>query len=315
MKNLGILVPIVTPCNRNGKIDLTGFKNVCREMLKTGCDNIFVSGSTGRGPWFSRVDRTKICRAAADLVKGRSPVFAGCMASGLPEMLENTRAMLDAGADIAVLTAPGYFNYSHKEIEIIFREFADQSPLPVLFYDIPVFVGVKLDLNMVIRLSRHQNVIGFKDSSGDAERFRKMTRAFKELRDFYLLQGKEHLLLKSLQAGASGFVVSLVHVDPRPFAALYAAARSEKVKTAEEIQKTITKVMRLIAKSINRRPEVSTIFHFINFALRRRRVCDNILLEHEGSCPKWLAANASEAIEGCAEIAKLTQERRTSCPS
>lgn len=310
MKNLGILVPIVIPCSRDGKIDLSGFKGVCQEMLETGCDNIFIAGSTGRGPWFSRNDRVKICRAAADLVRGKSPVFAGCMASGLPEMLENAKTMADAGADIAVLTAPGYFNYSHPEIETIFREFADRSPLPVLVYDIPVFAGVKLDLNMVIRLSRHQNVIGFKDSSGDAERFRKMTRVFKELRDFYLLQGKEHLLWESLQAGASGFVVSLIHMDPRPFAALYAAARSGEAKTAEEMQKAITKVMQLIVKSFKRRPEVSTMFHFINFALRRRRVCDNILLEHEGDCPKWLAANAAEAVEICAETVKLTQEKR-----
>ena len=304
MKQLGVLVPIVTPCSRSGKVDLAGFKNVCRDMLDNGCDHIFVAGSTGRGPWFSRADRAKICRAAVDLVGGKSLIFAGCMASGLSEMLENTKAMADAGANIAVLTAPGYFNYSYKEIEIIFREFADRSPLPVLIYDIPVFAGVKLDMDMVMRLSRHPNVIGFKDSSGDAERFRKMASVFRKLPDFYLLQGKEHLLMNSLRFGASGFVVSLIHVYPGLFVALSQALRSGKTEKAEHIQKEIVRVMQLCEKSFRRRPETSTLFHFINFALSGRKTCDNILLEHEGDCPKWLAANAATAVKICANALK-----------
>ena len=54
------------------------------------------------------------------------------MASGLNDMLENAKAMADAGADIAVMTAPGYFDYSQEEIKNIFLRFIDQSPLPVL---------------------------------------------------------------------------------------------------------------------------------------------------------------------------------------
>lgn len=301
MKNLGVLVPIVTPCNRSGKPDLTGFSNVCRDMLDAGCDNIFVAGSTGRGPWFSRDDRVRICRTAASLIGSKNLLFAGCMASGLPEALENIKALADAGADVAVLTAPGYFNYSHREIEIIFQEFTDRSPLPVMVYDIPVFAGVKLEMGTLMRLSRHPNVIGFKDSSGDIGRFQKMASVLKKLPNFYLLQGKEHLLLESLRSGASGFVVSLIHIDPRPFVALYRTFRSGKTAMARNIQKEITRATQLIVESFKRRPEISTLFHFINSALRKRGVCNNILLEHEGNCPKWLAANAAEAVEICAK--------------
>lgn len=96
------------------------------------------------------------------------------MASGLADMLDNARAMADAGAQFAVMTAPGYFNYS----------------------------------------------IGFKDSSGDLERFRALAGMLEGKRDFYLLQGKEHLLADALEGGASGFVVSLVQIEPGPFVAL-----------------------------------------------------------------------------------------------
>jgi dihydrodipicolinate synthase/N-acetylneuraminate lyase len=297
MKDLGVLVPIVTPCSLAGQPDLAGLKSVTRYVLDNGCHAIFVAGSTGRGPWFSRADRVKICRTVADQIGPKVPLFAGCMASGLPEMLENTRAMKDAGATFAVLTAPGYFSYSQQEVEAIFLKFADASPLPVMIYDIPAFTGMKLDLNMVKRLADHRNVVGFKDSSSDLDRFRQLLAALKDKSDFYLLQGKEHILADSLLAGASGLVVSLLHIDPRPFVALVNACRKNKVEQAQKIQKAITEVYKIVVAAFGRRPETSTLFFLLNYPLKKRGICDNILLDHEGQCPGWLVEEAEKNIQ------------------
>ena len=105
--------------------------------------------------------------------------------------------------------------------------FADASPLPVMVYDIPVFAKVKLDWEMVQRLARHGNIIGFKDSTADFSRFKSPIRLLDEIPDFQLLQGKERFLVDSLLAGATGFVVSMVQVDVRPYVGLYEATRSE----------------------------------------------------------------------------------------
>jgi 4-hydroxy-tetrahydrodipicolinate synthase len=144
MKEFGILVPIVTPCTPSGELDLSGLRAVCQDMLLAGCDSIFVAGSTGRGPWFGRKERVAMCRTVAEELNGARPLAAGCMASGLSDMLENAHSMMDAGATIAVVTAPGYFNYSHAEVETIFVKFADASPLPVMVYDIPGFARMTL---------------------------------------------------------------------------------------------------------------------------------------------------------------------------
>ena len=217
MKKFGVLVPIVTPCSKQGEIDCEGLKNIYKDMTDAGCKGIFTAGSTGRGPWFSRSDCAKMCRTIAEQGDADISLFAGCIGTGLNEMLEDARVMADAGAHIAVITAPGYFSYNHKEVEYIFLKFADKSPLPVLIYDIPAFTGMKLDVEMQKRLAQHQNVIGFKDSSSDFLRFQELMNAFKDKPDTYLFQGKEHRLADALIAGASGIVVSLLHIDPVPF--------------------------------------------------------------------------------------------------
>lgn len=305
MKDLSILVPVVTPCTPRGELDLDGLRAVCHDLLSAGCTSIFVVGSSGRGPWFSREDRARLCRTIADQIDADVPLLAGCMASGLPQMLENARAMADAGAHMAVVTAPGYFHYNCQEIEAIFLKFADESPIPVVVYDIPDLVGLKLDGDMVVRLAHHGNVVGFKDSSSDFERFKEILAGLVGLPDFDVLQGKERFLFDSLAAGASGFVISLLQIDPRPFVSLSRATRSGEIERARYIQAEISKVMDILEESFKRRPETSTLFHFLNWSLRQRGVCDNILLEHEGDCPGWLIDNAMQAFEICSAAASI----------
>ncbi len=301
MKELGLLLPIVTPCDARGEVDVDGLKALCAHFSAAGCHSIFAAGSTGRGPWFSRPQRERICRMVAECRRPGAPVFAGCMASGLPAMLENARAMAGAGADIAVLTAPGYFQYSQAEIEAIFLEFADASPLPVMIYDIPAFTGTGLDMDMLRRLARHGNVVGFKDSSGEIERFRRLAAELGGRGSCYLLQGKEHLLADALAAGASGFVVSLMHADPGLFARLYAAARAGDTARAAELQRTVTALYEILVGCFKRRPETSTMFHFFNHILKKNGVCRNILLAHEGNTPEWLAWEADRGLSVCME--------------
>jgi dihydrodipicolinate synthase/N-acetylneuraminate lyase len=296
MKELGLLVPIATPLTKSGEIDEKGLTSLCHYVVDAGCHGIFACGSTGRGPWLGRNARAEVCAIVAGAVKSSIPVFAGCMASGLSDMVENAHLMAEAGAQFAVVTAPGYFHYNQSEVERILLRFADVSPLPVVIYDIPPFAGMKLDTEMVRRVAHHPRVVGFKDSTADLERFLQLLESMNNRDDFYMLQGKENLLGESLLAGASGFVVSLVQIDPHPFVALYSAARAGKKDSVEAAQKVVTEMLDLLTVSVARRPETSTFFHFLNQALRAHAVCDNILLEHEGECPTWLAENARKAM-------------------
>ena len=55
--------------------------------------------------------------------------------------------------------------------------------------------------------------------------------------------------------------------------------------------------MELFDQAIERRPVASTFFHFLNWILQHRHLCDNILLEHEGDCPAWVVDYARQMID------------------
>jgi dihydrodipicolinate synthase/N-acetylneuraminate lyase len=187
---------------------------------------------------------------------------------GLEDMLENACAAADTGAKAAVVTAPVYFKYSQEELARIFLNLADASPLPVMLYDIPDFAGVKMSKEIILRMAQHKNIIGFKDSTDDFSRFQELLPALSTRSDFYLMQGKERWLAESLHLGASGFVVSMIHLSPRLFVALYRAARSGDMDLARKLQAEINQVMDLVAQMFKQRPETSTLFHFLNQVVR-----------------------------------------------
>jgi len=301
MKDLGVLVPIVTPCSPAGEIDIEGTQAVCQEMLDTGNSSIFVMGSTGRGPWFSREDRVAVCSVVADWIGPDVPLYAGCLANGIKDMVNHAAALKDAGAQFAVITAPGYFKYDSKEIENILFQFADKSPLPVLLYDIPVFTGAKLDIDSILWLMQHENIVGLKDSSADFSRFKEMLSIMKKFKDKFLLQGKEHLLAESLEAGASGLVSTFSHFHPRPFVALFEASRNGDYELVHLLQEKITRMYELVVQCYEKQPQISTLFHIVNITLRHRGTCKNIMLEHETDCPQWLEAEALGVIDICNE--------------
>jgi len=304
MKELGIMVPLVTPCTPSGELDIDALDQVGLDMLEAGCHSLFIAGSTGRGPWFNREERKTICRRIVNLAGEKVPVVAGCIAIGLDEMLENARIMADEGAKAAVITAPGYFKYNQQELAQIFTEFADKSPLPVMLYDIPDFTGVKISQEVIYELAEHKNVIGFKDSTNDFDRFQILVEHFTKREDFYLLQGKERWLSKSLQLGASGFVVSMIHIEPRLFVGLYNSVKKGDLHLAGILQKTIDNVIDIVVKAFERRSETSTLFHFINQVLILRHVCENIVMEQDGECPGWLCEMSREAYDLCRAVEK-----------
>ena len=305
MKDFGVLVPIVTPCNRNGRIDIPGVKYVCREMIETGNDGIFVMGSTGRGAYFSTSDRVKACQATAEEIKGEVPLFAGCMGNGVKEMINHASALREAGADFAVVTAPGYFPYLNEEIAAILLNFADKSPMPVLIYDVPVYTKTKLDEKTIEKFFRHENIIGMKDSTADFERFSHLLKILKPFSEKFLFQGKEQFLAKSLLSGGSGIVSSFSIFSPRLFVELVAAVREKNDSRVEFLQSGIQRLYDVVVQCLEKRPAISTLFHMLNYSLRQRGICENILLDHEGETPDWLLDKAKQAVEICNETLEL----------
>lgn len=223
----GIITPILTPIRQDESVNYAQFEALINHLVEGGVDAIFVMGSSGEFARFDQNTRAEITRAAVRCVAGRVPVYAGIADTGLALVKRNLAAAEKAGADAVVATMPYYFpTNTDEEAYIFFDAVASATSLPLMLYNIPGTCGASIGHGVVEKMLEKRNVIGIKDSSGDAERLEDLLRIKRNAgRDFAVVVGSEELSYDGLSAGADGLVPSLSNPFPRLFAQLYAAAR------------------------------------------------------------------------------------------
>ena len=252
----GVIAPIVTPVRGNGAadaIDFDGLAGFAEWLAEKGVDGIFVAGTTGRFSFFTPEQNAAACKAVSDAVGDRLTIYGGCCDSGRNRVLRNAELMKKAGADVMVTTAPYYLSCSIEEAEADLEIIADRSPLPVVLYNIPEFVGYGMRPEWLGEISGHPNVIGYKDSSNDILHHKEVLRltggngltggndltgnnGLTGNNVFYTLIGKELLLLEAFEAGSSGLVLSFVNAFPELFVELYGAAKASDWEAAARLQ-------------------------------------------------------------------------------
>jgi 4-hydroxy-2-oxoglutarate aldolase len=151
-----------------------------------------------------------------------------------------------AGADVVLVRTPSYFK-AQLNGEVFVRHYtavADESPVPVLPYNVPGLTGVRLPPEAVARLASHPNIAGVKDSSGDLTQIGDLVAATPP--GFKVLVGSAPTLYASLCVGASGAIVAAACVIPDLVVQLFELARAGRHDEARELQRRVTP----IAKSV-----------------------------------------------------------------
>lgn len=87
-----------------------------------------------------------------------------------------------------------------------YTKVADLSPIPVVLYSVPANTGLDLPVDAIVTLSQHPNIVGMKDSGGDATRIGLIVHKTRK-QDFQVLAGSAGFLLASYALGGVGACV------------------------------------------------------------------------------------------------------------
>ena len=225
MRLEGILAPVVTPFRADGELDVPAFRRNIAAHLSAGLHGIVVAGSTGEAALLDEAERDRLAEAAREAVPAGRPLLVGIGAESTRGTIARARAAAAHGADAVLVVAPHY--YGDKMDADALREHytrvADASPVPVLLYTIPKYMHFALSPELVLELARHQNIVGMKDSAGDAALFRQYLAA--QADDFQVLTGSGTLLGEAMRLGASGAILAVALFAPVQSLLVQAAVR------------------------------------------------------------------------------------------
>jgi 4-hydroxy-2-oxoglutarate aldolase len=234
----GIFVPIVTPFNRRGDIDEAAFRRNLQRYVKSGANGILVAGSTGEGPYLTPEERLRLVEIARPLVPPPQLLLVQTGVETTRQTLRLSRAALARGDAVLVLT-PSYFKNRMDSAALTahFSAIGDALHRPVLIYSIPQFTGIHMDPATIGRLSRHGNVVGLKESSGNMEFMKEVLKQADP--GFRVLAGSALIMLEAFQAGAAGAVLGPANYIPDICMDIYRLYCAGDVETARKLQQRI----------------------------------------------------------------------------
>ncbi|MEV6736453.1 dihydrodipicolinate synthase family protein [Streptomyces sp. NPDC051104] len=235
----GVIPPVCTPLTPGREVDVPSLLRLVDHLLNGGVDALFVLGSSSEAAHLTDRQRAAVVESVVAHVAGQVPVLAGAIDMTTPRVLDHVAYVTRAGADAVVVTAPFYTRTHPAEIARHYRLVAQRSPVPVVAYDIPVSVHVKLGPELVLELAADGTLAGLKDSSGDLAGLRAVVtgvRSRPALTGFSALTGSELVVDSALALGADGAVPGLANVDPEGYVRLdrlcragdWEAARAEQ---------------------------------------------------------------------------------------
>lgn len=211
----GILAPIATMFDDRGELDLARYAENVEWYCESPLDGIVIMGSNGESALIDLDEKVRLIEAGAKAAAGRKLVLAGTGVESTRSTIRLTQAAADAGVDFALVVTPHYYKprYDTEAVKRHYFSVADASPIPVVVYIMTAYTGVDLPSALVAELSQHPNIVGVKDSAGNAVKFAEMVAGTDD--SFAVLAGSANFLYPALCLGARGGILALADIAPR----------------------------------------------------------------------------------------------------
>lgn len=259
----GIIPPIVTPLHTDGTVNYDDLAKLVEHLIAAGVGGIFALGSTGQVAYLTDAERIAIVEAVSKTAAGRVPVLAGAIDLTAAPVAEAARALVAAGADAIVATAPVYAISDEDEIGDHFRYVKAAIDVPLFAYDIPVRVHRKLSPKFLVNLGTEGVLTGVKDSSGDDVSFRRLIAMNGAAgHPLALFTGHEVVVDAMALVGADGAVPGLANVDAAAYVRLWNAAKAGDVKTAIAEQEYLNRLFEIVFCPVGRSGDAAGVGAF-----------------------------------------------------
>ena len=212
----GTGVAIVTPFDKYKSVDFKALEKVIDHIIAGGVQYIVTLGTTGETPVLSKEEKIDIINFTFEYVNNRVPIVVGIGGNDTRSLLNDFNTLPIEKA-IAILSASPYYNKPSQEgLFQHYKLIAENSPKPILLYNVPARTGRNMEASTTLRLSREvSNIVGIKEAGGN------MIQCMELLNDrpegFIVVSGDDDLVLPQMACGMDGVISVVANALPKPF--------------------------------------------------------------------------------------------------
>jgi 4-hydroxy-tetrahydrodipicolinate synthase len=232
----GIIVPLITPVDRDDRVDESSFRKLIRHVIEGGVHGLFVGGSAGEGPLLTEKEWTRMMEIARNENRNRVSLLGGVMDTSTKRVKEKIKLLKQIGYEFFVVSPTFYISLTTPEEHFrLFNECIDAgSGMEMVGYNIPQNTHSQIPVEVFQECARRGWIRYCKDSSGDMEYFRRL-----QATGLKVLSGSEVDLADKLLAGAVGAVNVCANFEPETYVRAYSAARKKDREELARMQERV----------------------------------------------------------------------------
>lgn len=228
----GSCTALATPFSEHG-IDYEQFRKNIDFQFENGTSAIVVCGTTGENATVTRNEYEELVRFAVRAVGGRMKVIIGVGSNNTETALKNAENARFAGADGILMVTPYYNKTTQIGLIEHFTHVADRVDIPMIVYNVPSRTGIGITADTYKELSKHPNIIGVKEASGDLKLVGDtVSRCGDEL---YIYSGNDDNTIPMMSLGALGVISVASNIVPGVIAKLCKLCFDGEFKDATDL--------------------------------------------------------------------------------
>ena len=213
----GSCTAIVTPYLENG-VDYEKYAELIDFQYEGGTSAILVCGTTGENPTHTEEEHNKLVELTVKKCAGRMKTIVGVGGYNTAHVLEQAKQAEACGADGILMVTPYYNKSTQKGLIEHFTYVADRVSVPMILYNVPGRTGIGIKPATYKALSKHPNINGVKEASGNIAEYA-LTRSMCG-DDLGFWSGNDSDTVPMMALGAVGVISVASNIIPKDVAKL-----------------------------------------------------------------------------------------------
>jgi 4-hydroxy-tetrahydrodipicolinate synthase len=240
----GSYVALVTPMLSDGRVDVTSLRRLVEFHIDNGTHGIVAVGTTGESATLPFKEHIDVVKLVIEFVDKKIPVIAGSGANSTSEAIFLSEQMCGLGIDGFLSVVPYYNKPQQAGMVAHFNAIADATDIPLMLYNVPGRTVADMLPETVAELSKHKNIVGIKDATGDLPRLEQTKSLVAD--DFLFFSGDDDSGCNFMCQGGDGVISVTSNIVPKAMAAMCEAALQGNVKLSQQLNNQIIELHRTL---------------------------------------------------------------------
>jgi len=247
---IGTGVALITPFKKDLSVDVEALKSIVKYNIDGGVEYLVVLGTTAETATLTKEEQALVKKTIIDANNGKLPLVLGVGGNNTVEVVSQLNADNLKGFDAILSVSPYYNKPTQEGIYQHFKMIAENSPLPIIIYNVPGRTASNMLPSTVVRLATDfKNIIGIKEAAGDMVQAMELIRSTPE--NFLVISGDDIITLPMVLAGGAGVISVIGETFPKEFSEMVRLGLKRDVDAAYKIHYKLTDAINMIFEQGN----------------------------------------------------------------